>query len=40
MPLDVLAWLIAAVALLIGGVLGLLTRRDRLWLPLTAWPRA
>ncbi len=36
MPLDALAWLASAVVLLIGGLLGLLTRRDRLWLPLTA----
>ena len=31
-----LAWLFAALALLIGAMLGLLTRRDRLWLPLAA----
>ena len=36
MGVDVQAWLIAAVALLVGGVLSLLTRRDRLWLPLAA----
>ena len=36
MGVDVQAWLIAAIALLVGGVLSLLTRRDRLWLPLTA----
>ena len=36
MPADVLAWLAAAVILLIGALLGVFTRRDRLWLPLTA----
>ena len=36
MGVDVQAWLIAAVVLLVGGVLSLLTRRDRLWLPLAA----
>jgi hypothetical protein len=36
MPLDALAWLASAIILLIGGLLGLLTRRDRLWLPVTA----
>ena len=36
MPVDVLAWLAAAVILLIGALLGVLTRRDRLWLPLAA----
>ena len=36
MPVDVLAWLAASIILLIGALLGVLTRRDRLWLPLTA----
>ena len=36
MPVDVIAWVAAALILLIGGVLGMLTRRDRLWLPLAA----
>ena len=36
MPLDAMAWLASAVVLSIGGLLSLLTRRDRLWLPLTA----
>jgi hypothetical protein len=36
MPLDTLAWLASAVVLLIGALLGVLTRRDRLWLPLVA----
>ena len=36
MPADALAWLAAAVILLIGALLGVLTRRNRLWLPLTA----
>ena len=35
-----LAWLAAAVILLIGALLGVFTRRDRLWLPLPPWPRA
>ena len=36
MPVDALAWLAAASALLIGAVLGVFTRRDRLWLPMSA----
>jgi hypothetical protein len=36
MPLDALVWLASAGVLLIGGLLALLTRRERLWLPLTA----
>ena len=36
MPADALAWLAAAVILLIGTLLGVFTRRDRLWLPLAA----
>ena len=36
MPLDAVTWLVSAVVLLIGALLGLLTRRDRLWLPLGA----
>ena len=36
MPADALAWLAAAVILLIGALLGVFTRRDRLWLPLAA----
>ena len=36
MRVDLLAWLAAAIILLIGAVLGVLTRRDRLWLPLAA----
>jgi len=36
MPADVLAWLAAGIILLIGALLGVFTRRDRLWLPLIA----
>jgi hypothetical protein len=36
MQADALAWLVAAIVLLIGALLGVFTRRDRLWLPLTA----
>jgi hypothetical protein len=36
MPVDVLAWLAAAIVLLIGALLGVLIRRNRLWLPLAA----
>jgi hypothetical protein len=36
MPLDAVAWLAAASVLLLGALLGLLTRRDRLWLPLVS----
>jgi hypothetical protein len=36
MRVDLLAWLAAAIILLIGAVLGVLTHRDRLWLPLAA----
>ena len=36
MRLMSLAWLAAAIILLIGAVLGVFTRRDRLWLPLAA----
>jgi hypothetical protein len=36
MQADAVAWLVAAIILLIGALLGVLTRRDRLWLPLTA----
>ena len=36
MQADAVAWLVAAIVLLIGALLGVLTRRDRLWLPLTA----
>jgi hypothetical protein len=36
MPVDALAWLAAASALLIGAVLGVFTRRERLWLPMSA----
>ena len=36
MQADALAWLVAAIILLIGALLGVFTRRDRLWLPLTA----
>ena len=36
MPADVLAWLAAAVILLMGALLCVFTRRDRLWPPLTA----
>ena len=36
MPADVLAWLAAAIILLIGALLGVFTCQDRLWLPLTA----
>jgi hypothetical protein len=36
MQVDVLAWLAAAIILLIGALLGVLTRRNRFWLPLAA----
>jgi hypothetical protein len=36
MPVDALAWLATTVLLLIGALLGVLTRRDRLRLPLIA----
>jgi hypothetical protein len=36
MPVDAIAWLAAAVVLLIGALLSLLVGRDRLWLPLAA----
>jgi hypothetical protein len=36
MQVDVLAWLAAAIILLIGSLIGVRTRRDRLWLPLAA----
>jgi hypothetical protein len=36
MPADALAWLVAAIVLLIGALLGVFTRHNRLWLPLAA----
>ena len=36
MQADALAWLAAAIILLIGALVGVLTRRNRLWLPLAA----
>lgn len=36
MQVDALAWLAAALILLTGALLGVVTRRDRLWLPLAA----
>jgi hypothetical protein len=36
MRVDVVSWLAAAIILLFGALLGVLTRRDRLWLPLAA----
>jgi hypothetical protein len=36
MQVDELAWLAAAFILLIGALLGVVTRRERLWLPMTA----
>lgn len=34
MSVELLTWLTAGIFLLVGGVLGLLTRRNRLWLPM------